>query len=78
MKAEQIKRGRKILEDVRENHRKITTCDLHDFSIDLDPDKPMNKRWACVHCGGYIWANNKVWYELGRNHQRRHSSKEVK
>ncbi len=60
--------ARAIFEEVKANHEKLKSCTLHDFSIDLDPDKKINKRWECVNCHGNVGNTEKLWYEDGLKH----------
>lgn len=57
-----------ILKQVKENFRKLESCNNHDFSIDLTPDKKFNKKYQCTNCGGSIDWLNKSWYEKGKSH----------
>lgn len=65
----------RIMSEVRENHRKLESCklhdfSLHDFSIDLMPERPisMGNKWQCSKCGGKVDHDRKRWYELGLTH----------
>ena len=63
-------KAREIWEEVKENNRKLNSCPLHDFSIDLKPDRKLGKDWQCTQCGGNISSIDKSWYEKGLEHQR--------
>lgn len=54
---------------VKENHRKLDGCRIHDFSIDLNPERPMGKKYQCTRCGGWVDVTGKTWYEKGLQHQ---------
>jgi DNA-directed RNA polymerase subunit M/transcription elongation factor TFIIS len=56
---------KKIWDNVKENHKKLDSCNLHDFSIDLNPEKKIGKRWQCQKCSGKVDAAVKEWYESG-------------
>ena len=60
----------RIMAEVRENIRKLDSCKLLDFSIDLMPDRPiaMGMKWQCSKCGGKVDHDRKQWYELGLTH----------
>ena len=60
----------RIMAEVKENIRKLESCKFHDFSIDLNPDKVMFKKWQCSRCGGEVDCTKKQWYELGTAHQK--------
>lgn len=60
--------GRQLLEEIRANRLKLESCKLHDFSVDVTPDQPFNKRFQCTHCGGHVSINEKIYYELGLKH----------
>lgn len=57
-----------IWEGVQANHAKLNSCTLHDFSIDMNPDKTWGKRYQCTNCGGHVDAVTKGWYEKGLEH----------
>lgn len=59
---------REIFEQVKENHEKLKSCNRHDFSKDLTPDKKVNKEWECTNCGGSVDSSAKTWYERGLVH----------
>ena len=60
----------RIMAEVRENIRKLDSCILHDFSIDLTPGRPWGKKWQCSKCGGEVDCTKKQWYELGIKHEK--------
>lgn len=58
--------SKQLIEEVKVNMDKLNHCEApHDFSIDMDKGKPINKRFQCTKCGGYIWEIDKIWYERG-------------
>lgn len=57
-----------ILDEVRNNRKKLDGCIRHDFSIDLTPDKPFFKKYECTQCHGQVDSINKSWYEKGLSH----------
>jgi hypothetical protein len=57
-----------IWNEIQENHKKIESCNKHDFSIDLNPDKKFDKKYQCSKCGGHVDAIKKSWYEKGLKH----------
>lgn len=59
-----------IYEQVKENHQKLESCRLHDFSIDLDTEKKVGKRWQCANCHGEVNTTDKSWYETGLKHSK--------
>ncbi len=60
--------AKKIFEEVKENHRKLDSCSLHDFSIDITPSKPYMKKFRCTNCSGEVDLTTKSWYEKGLQH----------
>lgn len=59
----------KILEEIRENNKRLDSCNLHDFSIEI----PLNHskyemKYQCRYCKGIVDSNRKIWYEKGLNH----------
>jgi len=64
--------AQKIWEEVKENKRRLDSCEgVHDFSIDIDPEKNHNKRTQCTKCKGYVWPGNLYWYNKGVEHANR-------
>lgn len=59
---------KEIMEEVKENHRKLDSCSRHLFNEDLTPERRLNKQWKCSNCGGYINSSEKLWYEKGLCH----------
>ena len=60
--------SRHILDEVKENHRKLDSCICHNFGIDMMSDRIIGKKYKCTQCGGVIDAINKIWYERGLKH----------
>lgn len=60
---------------VKANSKKLNGCVLHDFSIDMNPDKQMLKRYQCTNCGGEVDHTTKYWYETGLAHGKGNISK---
>ena len=57
----------KILEQVKENTRRLSGCDVpHDF-VPL-PSKKALPRYRCLKCGGEIGSIERHWYERGLAH----------
>lgn len=63
--------ARHILEQVKENHKKLDSCTCHDFSVDLTPDQKMLKKYQCVNCKGEVDSIAKYWYEKGQVNTRK-------
>lgn len=59
---------RAIYDNALANQRRLASCDGHAFSIDLAPDRELEKCWCCLKCGGVVDEIAKLWYELGRAH----------
>lgn len=59
----------KLMDEAKTNLKKLESCKLHKFDIDLMPDKPeILKVYKCSKCGGELnWAQ-KIWYERGVEH----------
>jgi len=56
------------MEKMKQNIETLGKCKTpHDFSIDLTPEKTLNKKWKCSRCGGEVQALSKLYYELGYN-----------
>ena len=58
----------RIWEKVKENRDKLKSCNRHEFSIDLDPEMILGKKWKCKNCLGTLDTVNKSWYEKGLTH----------
>ena len=64
-KTEQMK----IMENIRENRRKLESCNLHDFSIEVPkPYRKICPDYKCSKCGGIVEWSEKSWYEKGFEH----------
>lgn len=59
---------RQLFEQVKANRQTLDSCNCHDFSTDLNPDKIFNKKWKCSNCGGVVDNQEKYWYEKGFEH----------
>lgn len=59
----------KIWEFVKENHKKLNSCKLHEFE-DITPNRPLDKKYKCKNCGGELDSINVSYYNLGRKHER--------
>ncbi len=59
---------KKIIDDVKINHDLLKSCTLHNFSIDLNETKTLNKKWQCTKCKGKVDTLAKRWYEKGIEH----------
>ena len=57
---------KEMMNDIKENHRKLDGCRFHEFSIDVTLDKKFDKRYRCIKCGGEVSAMAKHWYEKGK------------
>lgn len=55
----------KLWEEVKENCSKLRSCNKHDFSIDITPDRTFGKKWQCANCKGTVDNLIKYWFELG-------------
>lgn len=62
-----------IFQEVKENHKKLDACERHDFSIDLNSERPMGKKYQCTRCGGWVDETKKTWYEKGLAHAENNS-----
>ena len=61
---------KELAEQVKANARVLEQCTEHAFTIDLDPEKPLGKRWMCERCRGVVRGPAKFWYEAGRAHEK--------
>lgn len=68
---------KKIFEEVKENHKKLDSCNLHDFSIDNNPEKLYGRKYQCTKCGGVVDSVTKSWYESGVAHGIKSINKDV-
>lgn len=59
-----------MFELVQSNYKKLNTCSIHDFSIDLTPSSNIRKQYKCTNCGGCVDNLRKKWYEEGLKHAR--------
>ena len=58
-----------LWKEVKENQAKLNNCTNHNFALDMEPQKRINKKYKCLNCGGTISDIDKFWYELGKKHQ---------
>lgn len=59
-----------IWANVKANAKRLDECrGPHDFT-DASPEKPLNKNWICVDCGGTVNTVAKNWYLRGLAHGR--------
>ena len=70
-------RSREIWEDVKRNSALLDSCTSHDFSIDMNPERVIGKRWRCTNCGGHVDHVCKNWYESGLKHGKSEVSNET-
>lgn len=57
---------KEIMQQVKENSKKLSECSFHEFSIDTTPNKQFDKRYRCIRCEGEVSASSKYWYDKGR------------
>lgn len=57
----------KIWKMVKQNHKKLNSCECHNF-IDISPDKSLGKKYKCKNCSGILDSINVSWYNLGLKH----------
>ena len=66
-----VEEQKKILNEVKENHRKLNSCNNHNFVIEIPGHTKYDTRYQCSNCQGIVNSNMKKWYELGRLHEAR-------
>jgi hypothetical protein len=54
--------------EVKASIKKLNGCKLHNFSIDVTPERNYSKRYRCLNCGGTVDNSAKYWYEKGLKH----------
>jgi hypothetical protein len=59
-----------VLEQAKENRRKLEACPGPHVFDDATPDRKVGKTYRCSICGGTADAVARHWYELGRAHGR--------
>lgn len=68
-----------ILVEVRENLRKISSCEgPHEF--DFDPDAPgttLRRKYTCGKCGGVVDATDLPMYRQGLRHGGLQAQREI-
>lgn len=58
--------GKHMMALIKENHKLLDSCDLHNFTIEL---KTLSGRvYECSKCGGEVSSEAKMWYEKGIKH----------
>jgi hypothetical protein len=55
--------NRQIMETAKENWKRLNSCRLHDFSVEIEPQRKFFERYQCVNCGGHVDKTAKHWYE---------------
>jgi hypothetical protein len=58
--------GKSLLAEIRENHRKLDSCDGHNFNIPENPK--LNQRLECSKCGGTLRFEAIGYYIRGYVH----------
>lgn len=60
-----------LLLEVRENHKKLESCKLHDFQGPVETigvGHSVNQKFFCSNCGGSVGFREYHWYKLGLQH----------
>jgi len=56
--------SQELLEQVKENHKKLRSCDIHEF--DIPKNIPFGLRTIpCKRCGGEVELTKARWYRDG-------------
>ena len=55
----------KFMKEIKENRTKLDACSKHNFSIDITPNRTINKKFRCISCDGIVSVQEKLWYEKG-------------
>jgi hypothetical protein len=58
--------SKRIIEEVRENRRRLDSCEEHEF-VSTDP-KTVGAKHRCMRCGGTVDPINAHWYRRGLEH----------
>lgn len=66
-----VEEQKKIFEKIQENHRKLNSCNSHNFIIEIPGRTKYDTKYQCSNCQGIVDSNEKKWYELGRLHGER-------
>lgn len=53
---------KEIAKNIHKNNKLLNQCSFHTFN------KKVNDKWFCSNCGGYVYAQSKMWYEKGVKH----------
>lgn len=62
---------KQIFENVRINHKRLESCEHHDFLIEIPCEhSKYRSKYQCTHCKGIVDSQEKHWYELGLLHAR--------
>lgn len=56
-----------LWEEVKENHKKLNSCNFHEFE-DITPEKKLDKKYRCKNCGGELFQTQVSYYNLGLKH----------
>jgi hypothetical protein len=64
--------AKKMLEEIKNNHRILNDCSLHEF-IEYTSPTELFKKYRCKNCGGIVGSTENSWYEKGMLHERNRS-----
>lgn len=65
-----LQRHEILMRLIKENTKRLESCTLHSFDIDIFPDLLVGKKWQCSNCHGEVDSVKKLWYEEGLAHGR--------
>lgn len=52
---------------VKENHRKLNSCNYHEFSLMAGfTETDFKRKYVCRHCAGTVDGSAYFWHEQGR------------
>ncbi len=76
---EMLEWSKQVWADVQANVARLDGCaGPHDF-VPVDPTQKLNRRWVCTKCKGGVDNIARIWYERGRDHERRsHAGRDEK
>jgi hypothetical protein len=57
-----------IWEYVKDNHKKLDACPIHNFIEDVSDPRSIWKRNICTKCGGILDNLHAHWYKKGLLH----------
>lgn len=61
-----------LLNLIKENNRLLSSCEYHEFTIELSPNGGLfGMKYECANCGGEVDWSHKKWYETGLEHARK-------